>query len=168
MELYHACKAGDLTTVIERLEAGEDVNEVYNTGNDFLDDGITHLMGAAMYGHIAVVKTLVDRGADLEARDINGFTALMLAVYDTEEIHTHGIDVAKELLKQGSTWSSVNDRYETFLDFLSEEARQMMEDFIIDLECELEDTGVLDSGAECELEDTGVLDSGAEYDSDFY
>ncbi len=154
MELYHACKVGDSATVIERLEAGEDVNEVYNTGNDFLDDGITHLMAAAMKGHIDVVKTLVDWGADLEARQRNNFTALMLAVYDTEEFHTHGIDVAKELLNQGSVWESVNDMHETFLDLLSEEDRQMMENFIIDLECKLE------------LNDTTVLDSDS--DSDFY
>nr|QBK85601.1 MAG: ankyrin repeat protein [Marseillevirus LCMAC101] len=148
MELYYACKAGDLDTVVERLEEGYDVNEVYNTGNDFFDDGITHLMAAAMKGHTSVVKTLVEWGADLEAREMHGCTALMLAVYDNDQI-----DVAKELLKQGSDWYSVDDRGETVLDFLSEEDRQMMEDFIIDLECEKE---------------LGELDSESESDTDFY
>ena len=151
MELYRACEAGDLAVVIERLEAGENVNEVYNTGNDFLDDGNTHLMAAAMWGHIDVVKTLVDWGADLEAREMHGCTALMLAVYDTEEFYTHGIDIAKELLKRGSAWDSVNDRHETFLDFLSEEDIQMIENFIIDLECELDDATVLDSGSDSDF-----------------
>lgn len=39
------------------------------------------LMHAANNGHTAAVKALVDCGADPEATDDNGYTALMVAVF---------------------------------------------------------------------------------------
>ena len=36
---------------------------------------------ASYKGHIAVVKLLVDRGADLESKDVDGFTPLMRGTF---------------------------------------------------------------------------------------
>jgi ankyrin repeat protein len=131
-ELFQACETGSLDTVTSLLEAGVDVNEVYKTGNSFLDDDVTYLMVAAMWGHTDVVKKLLDYNADLEARDHNGYTALMLCFYDNDQF-----DPAKVLLTRGCAWDATNHS-ETALDYLSEEDRQMMDDFIIDLDVERE------------------------------
>ena len=134
-EMYDACKKGDLNTVFELLNSGTDVNSLWSTGNGFWDDNITYLMAAAMYGHEEIVRVLVEWGADLEAKDINGHTAFMLALFEDR------LEVGKALLSLGCDWEATNKTYETGLDFLSEENRQMMEDFIVDLQVEMELNG---------------------------
>jgi uncharacterized protein len=44
-----------------------------------LTDGATHLILAGKHGHAAVVRLLLDRGADIDARDGEGHTALLVA-----------------------------------------------------------------------------------------
>ncbi len=46
------------------------------------DDGDTALMKAAIGGHTDTVKALIDKGADVNAKDKRGDTALMLAARD--------------------------------------------------------------------------------------
>lgn len=46
------------------------------------------LMHAANNGHTAAVKALVECGADPEATDDNGYTALMVAVFSDRSVHS--------------------------------------------------------------------------------
>jgi ankyrin repeat protein len=55
------------------LDVGANVNEQTES------EGLTPLMLAADYGKTGVVKVLMDRGADINAKDRNGRTALMAA-----------------------------------------------------------------------------------------
>lgn len=50
------------------------------TGDDAHRDDVTALMVAAQGGHEAVVKLLVGKGADVRAKDEEGFTPLLNAV----------------------------------------------------------------------------------------
>ncbi|CAN0438618.1 unnamed protein product, partial [Ectocarpus fasciculatus] len=50
------------------------------TGDDAHRDDVTALMVAAQGGHEAVVKVLVGKGADVRAKDEEGFTPLLNAV----------------------------------------------------------------------------------------
>jgi len=131
-DLFDACTKGDSDTVIELLNNGNDVNALWLTENVFWEYNITYLMAAAMNGHENVVRVLVELGADLEAKDINGYTAFMLALFEGQ------IEVGKVLLSLGCDWEATNHSYETGLDFLSDEDKQIIEDFIVDIEVEFE------------------------------
>jgi len=75
---------------------------------DYDDEGITPLMLAVRDGEGAQLKTLLKKGADLNAKDPYGWTALIYAVTREDEsavkslLNSNGIDVdAKD--KGGST-----------------------------------------------------------------
>ena len=53
-------------------------------------------MFASCEGHLSIAKMLVDRGADMEVKDINGNTALMYA-----SLKGH-LDIAKMLVDHGA------------------------------------------------------------------
>ncbi|CAM9789033.1 unnamed protein product, partial [Sphacelaria rigidula] len=50
------------------------------TGDDAHRDDVTALMVAAQGGHLEMVTLLTDNGADVKAKDEEGFTALLNAV----------------------------------------------------------------------------------------
>ena len=58
-------------------------------------------VGAVNHGHWDVVKSLLDKGADINARADNGVTALMMASYEG------AVGVVKLLLNKGA---EVNDK----------------------------------------------------------
>ncbi len=62
---------GDFETVKKFIEYGADVNEVSN--------GMTPLMFAARYNKVAIVKFLLDNGADKKVKDEKGYTAIKYA-----------------------------------------------------------------------------------------
>lgn len=66
------------------------------------NDGFTPLHAAAAYGRTAVVKQLLDKGADVNVRDKEGQTALMKAVWNNHA------DVVAVLLQKGAVLP-VND-----------------------------------------------------------
>jgi ankyrin repeat protein len=66
-----ACFNGHVDEVMRRLDAGEDVNGVHS--------GSTHVMWALRDGHLALVRLLHDRGADLSIVDSGGRNALHFA-----------------------------------------------------------------------------------------
>jgi len=59
---------GDLTTVKKFVEYGADVNEKSN--------GMSLLMIAARYNKVEIIKFLLSKGAHLNDKDENGYTAL--------------------------------------------------------------------------------------------
>ena len=78
------------------------------SANDALDD---ELLSAARAGDSALVENLLDRGADIEARDNNhGYTALMLASFNGQAA------VVETLLNRGAHINARNDIGETALD----------------------------------------------------
>ena len=63
---------GEFETVKKLVDMGADVNEKSN--------GLTPLMYAAKFNRVDILKFLIDKGADLKARNSkNGFTALRYA-----------------------------------------------------------------------------------------
>lgn len=66
-----AISKGDLDTVKKFVEYGADVNEKSN--------GLSPLMIAARYNKTEIIKFLLSKGARLNEKDENGFTALKYA-----------------------------------------------------------------------------------------
>ncbi len=64
---------GDATTMLEMIEHGVDIN-----GHNPVF-GHTALIVASRFGHYKIVQTLLDRGAEVNAEDDYGFTALYWA-----------------------------------------------------------------------------------------
>ncbi|ESU20225.1 hypothetical protein FEDK69T_27370 [Flavobacterium enshiense DK69] len=69
--LIVAISKGDVATVKKFIEYGVDVNETKN--------GMTPLMFAARFNNAEIAKFLIEKGADVSAKDLNGRTALQLA-----------------------------------------------------------------------------------------
>lgn len=88
-KFIEACKEGDLKTVQKLIDAGFGIN--------FPDsEGMTPLMWAAGYDHLAIVQELLKRGVDIHAKATNDISALMFAA---AEGHT---DILKVLIKDGA------------------------------------------------------------------
>jgi hypothetical protein len=66
------------------------------------NDGFTPLHAAAAYGRASIVRQLLDKGADINARDKDGQTAIMKAVWNSHA------DVVAILLQKGANFT-VND-----------------------------------------------------------
>ena len=66
--LCMAISKGDVAVVKKFIEYGANVNEVAN--------GMTPLMYAARYNNVEILTLLVEKGANLKAKDEKGYTAL--------------------------------------------------------------------------------------------
>jgi ankyrin repeat protein len=66
--LGFAISKGDLEAVKKFVEYGADINELSN--------GMSPLMIAARYNKVEIIKYLLSKGANLNKKDENGFTAL--------------------------------------------------------------------------------------------
>ncbi|GAA4270718.1 hypothetical protein GCM10022258_00110 [Aquimarina gracilis] len=62
---------GDLEAVKKMIELGSDVNE--------RSEGMTPLMYAARYNRVDIIKVLVEKGANIKARDSKGYKAIYFA-----------------------------------------------------------------------------------------
>ena len=69
--LGFAISKGDFETVKKFVEYGADINELSN--------GMSPLMIAARYNKVEIIKYLLSKGANLNKKDENGFTALKYA-----------------------------------------------------------------------------------------
>ncbi|CAB3375876.1 myotrophin-like [Cloeon dipterum] len=89
-ELVWGLKNGDLDSVKEIAEKNNvDINTAI--------DGRLPIHYASDYGQLEVIKYLVSRGADVNAKDKHGITALLAAIW---EGHT---DCVKLLLESGAS-----------------------------------------------------------------
>src|SRR5262245_25539649 len=87
--LYSAIRANDLRQIKTLLDEGISAKAEG-------PDGITPLMVAAETGSLDAMKMLIDRGADVNARNTYGSTALMWSVTDLKKFRLlldHGADV---------------------------------------------------------------------------
>ena len=102
LQVTHMKKTSALIMILAMMPAAAAVL----SANDALDD---ELLSAAKTGDLALVETLLDRGADIEVRDI-GRTALMLASRMGEAA------VVRTLLNRGADINARNEEGETALD----------------------------------------------------
>jgi ankyrin repeat protein len=88
-KLYSAIRANDLRQIRALLDGGVSPNAEG-------PDGITPLMAAAETGSLDAMKILIDRHADVNAKNTFGSTALMLSVVAPDKVRLlldHGADV---------------------------------------------------------------------------
>lgn len=101
-----ACKHGDSNLVELLLASGVDVNvsgikptHYY----DFAYKEATPLHAACAYGHISVVRLLLDYGADIEKTVESSGTPLIAAIRSTEAAEDCKLEIVEELLSAGAT-----------------------------------------------------------------
>ena len=95
-DLISASRNGDLEAIRESLEAGFDINHPDPI------HGITPLSWAAALGHMEAVALLLREGADMDARNQNGSSALHTACFFgqpevVEQLVNSGADVNVEM-----------------------------------------------------------------------
>ncbi|XP_032437126.1 histone-lysine N-methyltransferase EHMT2 isoform X2 [Xiphophorus hellerii] len=107
--LHHAAKLGNLEIVNMLLETGQvDVNAQDN-------GGWTPIIWAAEHKHVQVIKSLLNRGADVSIKDKELNLCLHWAAY------AGNIDIAELVLNSGCSLSSVNVHGDTPLHIAARE-----------------------------------------------
>ncbi|XP_054879672.1 histone-lysine N-methyltransferase EHMT2 isoform X4 [Poeciliopsis prolifica] len=107
--LHHAAKLGNLEIVNMLLETGQvDVNAQDN-------GGWTPIIWAAEHKHVQVIKSLLNRGADVSIKDKELNVCLHWAAY------AGNIDIAELVLNSGCSLSSVNMHGDTPLHIAARE-----------------------------------------------
>ncbi|USE37831.1 ankyrin repeat domain-containing protein [Endozoicomonas sp. SCSIO W0465] len=120
---FYACSHGNLAFVRSRLlKGGGSVNGVVN------NNGFTALMLAAVSGQLAVVKLLIDKGAEVSAVNNNGFTTLMLAARSGQ------LAVVKLLIDKGAEVSAVNNNGFTARMLAQQDCHLDVVEFLLDKE----------------------------------
>jgi RNA polymerase sigma factor (sigma-70 family) len=105
--LFDAVIAGDLTQVKNLLDKGADANATQQQGEG---KGITVLMFAASKGNVDITKLLIERGADVNGKQLKSMnTPLMLAA-----VASH-LEVVNLLLEKGADVNMRNKSRETAL-----------------------------------------------------
>jgi hypothetical protein len=95
-QFQDAARKGDAVAVAKLLDEGVDVNTKFRYN-------ATALFYACDHGHLDVVKVLLDRGADMSAKDtFYGFTPLMLATSPAQTKKPAHTEIAKLLIQKGS------------------------------------------------------------------
>jgi ankyrin repeat protein len=96
--LEEAAQAGDMAKVQKALQQGADIDHKSDLGGD------TALTYAARYGHIDIVRLLLDKGAKIDAKNNYGQTALAQSA-------EHGnIEIVRLLLEKGASIEA-GDKY---------------------------------------------------------
>jgi len=75
-QLHYFCEMGMTLSVIRMLEM-RSIDVEAKVSDEF--GGVTCLMGAAWYGHLDICRLLIDKGAQIEAKDRYGLTPLHFA-----------------------------------------------------------------------------------------
>lgn len=132
-ELYNAIHEEDLGRVRNLLNLGVDHSEVYIPV--IWANGDTHLMTAMIMapvtGNVMVemIEELISHGANLDAANRNGYTALMLTTWYIQMVPNVCIDLAKLLIRSGCDVNISADG-RTFIDMIPEEMRNEMVEYI--------------------------------------
>lgn len=102
-ELFGAATAGDVARVEEAVKRGANIESKHDFFCSFwgAERGLTALIVAARHNHVPVMEFLLAAGADVNAVEVNGATALVWAAFPghLEAVHcllnTAGVDVEK-------------------------------------------------------------------------
>jgi len=78
-QLYYYCEHGMTSSVVRMLEM-RSINVEGREGGE--EDGWTCLLIAAFNGHLDICRLLIDKGAKVEAKDMNGCTPLLCAAIE--------------------------------------------------------------------------------------
>jgi len=94
---FNAATNGDMETVLTHLHNGTDVNTTFPIVET------QPLMVAAAFGHVDTVRVLLDAGADVNAKDLTGWTPLHAAAFKGN------LEIVRLFLERGavaepSTW----------------------------------------------------------------
>ena len=101
--LLNACKNHEenLGEVQQLIADGANVNAVTGAGR-------TPLMSATAYGHINIVRFLIEHGADINIKDThNGWTALMFST----GIKNEEFEIAKLLIENGADVNEISTKH---------------------------------------------------------
>ena len=107
-QLRYFCDKGMTSSVVRMLEMKSIDVEARQRGEE---DGDTCLMTAAWNGHLAICRLLIDKGAQLEAKDSDGRTPLHYAA-----LHGH-VDIVCLLCDRGANVEARNKWKETPLHY---------------------------------------------------
>ena len=77
-QLYYFCEKGMTSSVVRMLEM-RSIDVEGRLG--VREDGWTCLMTAAVNGHLDICRLLIDKGAQVEAKNISGWTPLHFAAF---------------------------------------------------------------------------------------
>ena len=101
--LLNECKniEENLVEVQRLIESGANINAVSGAGR-------TPLMSATAYGHINIVRFLLENGADINTKDThNGWTALMFSTgFENEEF-----EIAQMLIENGADVNEISTKH---------------------------------------------------------
>lgn len=123
--LIGAATEGDLSAVSEFLDEGADING-FVALFDADVNGFTALHGAARYGSLHIVKELVGRGAEINAKNTDGETALHLA---TSKGH---LQVCKYLIENKANVDETDKYGRTALFFAATSGYSEIVKFLVD------------------------------------
>ena len=101
--LANSATKGDLAKIKQLVEQqGVDVNTKITVGRY---KGLTALMGASVDGHLEIVKYLISTGADVNAKNDDGWTALIFA--STTKGH---LEIVKYLISKDADINAKRDK----------------------------------------------------------
>ncbi len=106
LALYAAASHGfneELTSILQKHEVNINVQN---------NQGFTPLMVATMNGHMDCVMTLLRNNANVNMRNFNRETALMLAIYGENK---YRLNIIKMLIVCGASINAVNSRHENII-----------------------------------------------------
>jgi uncharacterized protein len=111
-KLTKAAYKGDAAEVELLLKNGADPND--------RQMGITALMTACNRGHVDVVRSLLDKGADVNAKDWEGWTALMAAAAGAAHDNNQNkeercLEIVELLIDRGANVNQKGRRFQTAL-----------------------------------------------------
>lgn len=132
-KLCSAVKSGDIQTVKVQVENGVDVNA---RDSEFQ---VTALSWAALQGHTEIAALLIERGADVNAKNQDGATALHSAAF------LGRTEIAELLIQKGANVNAKNQRGETVWDSIAVDwqTTQFVAQFLLKIEVVEEE---IDSG----------------------
>jgi hypothetical protein len=100
-QLYYFCSKGMISSVKRMLEMKSIDVEARKGGRE---NRSTCLINAARKGHLDICRLLIDKGADIEAKDREGWTPLHWVA------HTGHIEIARLLCDQGADVKAQTNR----------------------------------------------------------
>src|ERR1700674_5415018 len=116
--LMRAAAEGDTSRVSSLIQQGENVNQA--------DRGFTPLLAATQLGRIETARLLIEKGADVHARDPAGHTALEFAA------HGGHLELCKMLVDRGAQLDAADEVGATPLEVASVMNRADVAAYLLD------------------------------------